>query len=93
MRIPKTWVPPIAKKIVEHLTARDLITPLIPPDSLIKEVEHLIINELAVEDRLNDEVRSILKKFESEINTGRLDYKKVFDLTKQKLIKERNLIL
>jgi hypothetical protein len=46
-----------------------------------------------VEDRINDEVRQILKKFEPEIEKGRLDYRKLFDMTKQKIVKERNVIL
>ena len=45
------------------------------------------------EDRLNAEVRELLKKYEPEIEKGRLDFKKLFDMTKQKLIKERNLTL
>jgi hypothetical protein len=46
-----------------------------------------------VEDRINDEVRQILKKFEPEIEKGRLDYRKLFDMTKQKIVRERNVIL
>jgi hypothetical protein len=52
-----------------------------------------MLEELTVEDRLNEEVREMLKKFEPEIEKGRLDYRKLFDLTKQKLVKERNLVL
>jgi uncharacterized protein len=51
------------------------------------------MEELMVEDRINDEVRQILKKFEPEIEKGRLDYRKLFDMTKQKLVRERNVIL
>jgi hypothetical protein len=29
----------------------------------------------------------------SEIEKGRLDYRKLFELTKQKLVRERNLVL
>jgi hypothetical protein len=46
-----------------------------------------------VEDRLNEEVREFLKGHASEIEKGRLDYRRLFDLTKQKLVKERNLVL
>ena len=34
-----------------------------------------------------------LKKYDVEIEKGRLDYRKLFELTKQKLVKERNIIL
>jgi hypothetical protein len=93
MRIPKSWVPLLAKKIVDNLTSKDLVKPVISPKQLLSEAEEIIQEELAVEDRLNEEVREILKGHASEIEKGRLDYRRLFELTKQKLVKERNLIL
>lgn len=93
MRIPKSWVPILAKRIIDNLMAQKLIDSTIPAKNLVEEAERLIIEELMVEERLNDEVRQLLKKYESEIEKGRLDYRKLFDMTKQKLIKEKNIIL
>ncbi|MCL5422917.1 MAG: DUF507 family protein [Nitrospirae bacterium] len=93
MRIPKTWVPLIAKKIMDDLLAREIIVSRAPVEELVAEAERLIMEELMVEDRVNDEVREILKKFTGEIEKGRLDYRKVFDLTKRKIIEERGLVI
>ncbi|MFZ5997188.1 MAG: DUF507 family protein [Nitrospirota bacterium] len=93
MRIPKSWVPVIAKRIVDNLISKGLIEPAIPVNDLIAEAERLLLDELMVEDRLNDEVRQLLKKYESEIEKGRLDFRKLFDMTKQKLVRERNIVL
>lgn len=62
-------------------------------EKLLAETEELIMEELTVEDRLNEEVREILKGHTVEIEKGRLDYRRLFDLTKQKLVKERNIVL
>ncbi|MFZ5906021.1 MAG: DUF507 family protein [Nitrospirota bacterium] len=93
MRIPKTWVPLLAKKITENLIGKNLVRPEVPPEKLLAETEEIILQELAVEDRLNDEVRELLKSHAPEIERGRLDYRRLFDLTKQKLVRERNLVL
>ncbi|MEW6115997.1 MAG: DUF507 family protein [Nitrospirota bacterium] len=93
MRIPKSWVPVIAKRIVDNLISKGLIEPAIPVNDLTAEAERLLLDELMVEDRLNDEVRQLLKKYESEIEKGRLDFRKLFDMTKQKLVRERNIVL
>ena len=93
MRIPKTWVRPLTEKIVGKLVSEGLVEPSVPLDTLLAEAEAVIVDELMVEDRLNDEVRGLLKKYESDIEKGRLDYRKMFDLTKQKLVRERNLVL
>jgi hypothetical protein len=93
MRIPKTWVPLLAKKIIENLISKSLIRPSVPVEKLLSEAEELILYELTMEDRLNEEVRELLKSHSTEIERGRLDYRRLFDLTKQKLIRERNLVL
>lgn len=93
MRIPKTWVPLLTRRIVESLLEKELIEPKLPKEILIEESEKLILEELMVEDRLNEEVREILKQFSVDIEKGRLDYKRLFDLTKKKLVEERGLIL
>lgn len=93
MRIPKTWVPLMAKRIVDSIISKDLVKITVPSGKFLSETEALIMQELTVEDRVNEEVREILKKHTGEIEQGRLDYRKLFDLTKQKLVKERNIVL
>jgi len=93
MRIPRSWVPLLAKRILDNLISKELVTPTVPIKKLLPETEELILDELTVEDRLNREVRELLEKFSAEIEKGHLDYRKLFELTKKKLVKERNLIL
>lgn len=93
MRIPKSWVPVMARKIIENLVAREMISPKVPMDKLISQADAIILEELMVEDRLNNEVRELLKKHEMDIERNRMDYRRLFELTKQKLVKERNLVL
>ncbi|MEW6162404.1 MAG: DUF507 family protein [Nitrospirota bacterium] len=93
MRIPKGWVPLLAKRIVDNIVSKGFIKPTVHVEKLLSETEELLLNELTVEDRLDEEVRELLKKYTSEIERGHLDYRRLFELTKQKLVKERNLIL
>ncbi|HYA31497.1 MAG TPA: DUF507 family protein [Thermodesulfovibrionales bacterium] len=93
MRIPRTWVPLIAKKIIDDLIAKELVVSKVPVEELVAGAEQLITEELMVEDKVNDEVREILKKHAGEIEKGRLDYRKVFELTKKKIIEERGLVI
>jgi hypothetical protein len=93
MRVPKSWVPILARKVSENLTSKELVKITVPMDKFIGKTEEIITEELTVEDRLNDEVRELLKKHSTDIERGRMDYRKLFELTKQKLVKERNLVL
>ena len=93
MRIPKGWVPVMSKEIAASLVAKGMVELKVPEKEFTALLEELILDELMVEDRLNAEVREMLKQHEAEIEKGRLDYRKVFDLTKQKILKERNIII
>jgi hypothetical protein len=93
MRLPKHWVPLIAKKIVGDLLSMGLIETRVPLGEVIAHAEGLIMDELMVEDRVNEETREILKTYSDEIERGRLDYRKMFELTKRKIVREKGLIL
>jgi hypothetical protein len=83
----------MAKAVADTLVGEELVTADVDRKALEAAVEALMLEELTVEDRLNDEVRQILTKFDSDIAKGRLDYRKLFDLTKQKLVRERGIVL
>ncbi len=83
----------IAKKIVDDLLAKEIISSKTAVGELVSESEKMILDELMVEDRVNDEVREILRKYTGEIEKGKLDYRKMFELTKKKIVQERGLIL
>lgn len=93
MRIPKSWVPVLANEIVNELLKKDMVRLQMTEDQLKAELGELILEELMIEDKINEEVREMLKKYDSEIEHGHLDYPKLFDMTKRKIVIERNLIL
>lgn len=62
-------------------------------DRLIDSVAEVVTGELAVEDRLNDEVREILNKHSDEIRSGNVEYQTMFKMVKDKLVRERKIIL
>ena len=93
MRVPKSWVPILARRISENLTVKETVKITVPMDKFIEKTEEIIMEELTVEDKLNDEVRELLKKHATDIERGRMDYRRIFELTKQKIVKERNLVL
>jgi len=49
--------------------------------------------ELSVEDRLNAEVRQLMKAYEKDIEHGHVDYQKMFTMIKSKLVRDRGIIL
>ena len=61
--------------------------------ALVETLDQTVTAELSIEDRLNSEVRQLLKAYEHQIETGQVDYQKMFTMIKQKLVRERGIIL
>lgn len=93
MRIPKGWLTVISREILKELLDKDFVELKASENKVRDIIFEAMLEELMIEDTLNEEVRDILKKFDSEIEKGNLDYRTLFDMTKKKLVKERNIIL
>lgn len=59
----------------------------------IDRLADVITGELLIEDKLNDEVREILNKHSDEIRMGNIEYQTMFKMVKDKLVRERKIIL
>lgn len=93
MRVPKGWVPVTAKAIMEDLLKKEMIKLNVSREQGTAVFQELMFEELMAEDRLNAEVRELLKQYDSEIEKGRLDYRRLFEMTRKKLIQDRNIVL
>lgn len=93
MRLTKERVRHMAGSLSSRLQEQEHLELVSSPKALVEELDRAITDELTVEDRLNAEVRELMKTYEEEIDRGRLDYQKMFTMIKNKLAKERELIL
>ena len=93
MRFNAVRIHHMATTVVERLESRGLLQIQGNAEEVIRKLESAITTEFEVEDRLNADVREMLKQFEREFAEGRADYQKMFSMVKQKLIKERGLVL
>jgi len=83
----------ISKSIVHSLVEKDLIIWDERPDKLETIIAGVIVEDLMVEDRLNEEVKMLLESKTEEFERSMMDFGRVFQMVKSKLVRERNLIL
>ncbi|MFQ5450456.1 MAG: DUF507 family protein [Nitrospinaceae bacterium] len=93
MRLRKELVESISQKIVQNLIGKDMIIWDDRPEKLQAIVTGIIIEDLMVEDRLNDEVKMLLESRTQEYERNMMDFGRAFQLVKSKLVRERGLIL
>jgi len=93
MKISKERIQHLASSVLDRLQKAGKLTIDGPKERVVAKLHKAITDELSVEDRLNQEVRTLLKQFDAEFEQGKADYQKMFVMVKNKLIRERNLIL
>jgi hypothetical protein len=93
MRLRKKMIEYVAKRVTDHLLAKGLIATQVPTETLMADMRRLITEDLQVEDRLNEEVKEILRAHTSAMDQGNIDYARMFAMVKKQLVKERGLIL
>ena len=92
MKLRKQQVEVIAAKVIDEVKKRESIN-VENVDKAKALVKRVIIDDLVVEDKLNEEVRELLERISSEMRQGSIEYHKMFRLVKERLVRERNLIL
>lgn len=93
MKLSKERISFISRELTNKLIQGKYIEPLIPKEQFVLRLEHIITNELMIEDKINQEVKELLKTYEREIDKGDIDYSKMFNMIKNKLIRERGVVL
>ena len=93
MRLSKEMVKHIADAIARNLESKGLAGYDASKDAISTKIAETITADMIAEDKLNEEVKKLLAAHEAEISKGQMDYRKVFELTKQKLARERGIVL
>ncbi len=83
----------IVKKLLSEWQSERLVRFRIPETELHDRLAEIFLKDLRVEDDLHLEIEELLKKYEKEFDKGTLDRRKMFNLVKAQLVKERKLVL
>ena len=92
MGLRREFVRLLSTKIAEGLVAKEMIEAEGIP-ALSEEIYRVIDAEVAIEDRINEEVRGILNQLQEQMRQTGASYQEMFKLVKNKLVRERKIVL
>jgi hypothetical protein len=92
MGLRREYVRLLATRIVEDLVKQEMIEFPAGLD-LTTQLFEVMDAEINLEDRLNEEVRTMLNQYSNEMRQSGASYQEMFKLIKNKLVKERKLVL
>jgi hypothetical protein len=93
MRLSKEMIKHIADAIAANLEDKGLAEYETPKSFIAAKIAEVITANMVAEDNLNRDVEKMLAAHEAEIAQGHMDYRKVFEMTKKKLAKDRGIVL
>jgi hypothetical protein len=92
MGLRKEFVRLLSVKVAEELVKQEMIE--VPEGlDLPEQLFQVMDAEVNLEDRINEEVRTLLNQYQDQMRQGGASYQEMFKLIKNKLVKERKLVL
>jgi hypothetical protein len=92
MLFSKEYVGYLARQVTKKMLASGVIETKAVP-TVTEKVHAAMLEELALEDRINDEVRVILQAYEEEMQKTGANYQEMFRKVKTELVKKYKAVL
>ena len=92
MALRREYVRLLSVRVVDELQKQEMIG--VPEGlDLAEQVFQVMDAEVSLEHRIDDEVRSLLNQYQDQMRQSGASYQEMFKLIKNKLVKERKLVL
>jgi hypothetical protein len=92
MRLSADEIQFISRKIVKTLVAAERLE-VDDEARVVEAIGKVIVDELSVEDRLNDEAREVLAQHMSQMERSDITYSEMFRKVKRELAKKKGIVL
>ena len=92
MQLSKEYVAYLAREIVAKLKKGEFIEFANQPP-VVERVNATLLEEIALEDRINDEVRAILEAYSDEMRKSGANYQEMFKKVKNQLVAKYKAVL
>ena len=92
MQFPREYVSYMTRQVLKRLTAAGLIQ-YEQPEYVQEVMTQVVLDELSVEDRINEEARKILEQHNEEMKLVGASYDEMFKKVKRQLVRDRKVVL
>ena len=92
MPLTREFIGYMTKETLKRLTASGLIV-YEQPEYVTEVMTQVMLDELSIEARLDEEVRKILEKHGAEMKEAGAEYEEMFKKVKRQLVRERKVVL
>jgi len=93
MKLSREQVEKLVRASIERLKEKELIEFKADEKKVYERMVEIFVADLKAEDDLDKEVEALLKSHSGAMDSQRVDYRKMFSMIKNKLARERGIVL
>jgi len=93
MKLSREQVEKLVRVSLDRLKGKELIEFKADEKKVFERMVDIFLSDLRKEDDLDKEVEALLKSHSGAMDSQRVDYRKMFSMIKNKLARERGIVL
>ena len=92
MKLKSEQIKKMAQLVYQKLADANLIEPMKSVAEIQSKIESVILADAKKEGEIEAEAKKMMEKYRSQVESGEIDYQKMYGMIKKQLIKEKKFI-
>lgn len=93
MKLKPQAVTKLARSIYAQLIDKKMITILSSDHKVLEKIASVILADAKVEEDIDGQAKKMMEKFRTQIESGEIEYNKMYVMIKKQLCKEKKFVV
>jgi hypothetical protein len=89
MKLKPQQIKKLSRLVYEKLSQKKLITILSSEKKILDKIESVILTDAKKEEEIEALTKKTMEKFERQVESGEIDYHKMYGMVKKQIMKEK----
>jgi len=92
MKLKPEQIKKLSRIIYNKLVQEQLLTVLSSDAIIIDKIEKILLADAHIEEDIEAEAKKMMEKYRSQVESGEIDYHKMYTMIKKQIMKEKKFI-
>ncbi|MBF0106005.1 MAG: DUF507 family protein [Deltaproteobacteria bacterium] len=93
MKLSQKQIKKLTTLIYEKISREGLITVKVPEKKILDKIESILFQDARTQEVIETEAKEMMKKFKDKVQSGEIDYQKMYGMILKQLMKDKKFIL
>lgn len=92
MKFTEPQIKKLAATILDRLTKKNLLEPKVPVLQIQQKIEGILLSDSLAEQEIETLAKKTMEKFRDKVESGEIEYHKMYMMVKKQLMKEKKFV-